>query len=167
MIPKMPFGRTAHDSTRIIFGAAALFAVDQDAADRVLDELLEAGINHIDVAASYGDAELRVGPWMREHRNDFFLASKECEYPEPFGDGLVVRLVPGPGLVDRAMRLMRELGYWGICDIEFKRDPRDLEYKVLDANPHVVRAKFDDIIRDKVGRGEVSYESRREVPMWT
>ncbi len=76
MIPTMPFGRTGHHSTRIVFGAAALFAVDQAAADRVLEDLLEAGINHIDVAASYGDAELRVGPWMREHRGDFFLATK-------------------------------------------------------------------------------------------
>jgi aryl-alcohol dehydrogenase-like predicted oxidoreductase len=59
MIPKQPFGETGHDSSRIIFGAAALFAVDQDAADGILAELLEAGINHIDVAASYGHAELR------------------------------------------------------------------------------------------------------------
>ncbi len=79
MIPKQPFGATGHDSTRIIFGAAAVFAVDQDAADRILEELLEAGINHIDVAASYGHAELRVGPWMREHRGDFFLATKTGE----------------------------------------------------------------------------------------
>ncbi len=79
MIPKQPFGKTGHDSSRVIFGAAALFAVDQDAADRVLQELLEAGVNHIDVAASYGDAELRVGPWMREHRDDFFLATKTGE----------------------------------------------------------------------------------------
>ena len=79
MIPKQPFGKTGHDSSRIIFGAAALFAVDQGAADRILEELLEAGINHIDVAASYGDAELRVGPWMGEHRGDFFLATKTGE----------------------------------------------------------------------------------------
>ena len=79
MIPRIPFGRTGHSSTRILFGAAALFRVDQAAADRVLEDLLEAGINHIDVAASYGDAELRVGPWMREHRGDFFLATKTGE----------------------------------------------------------------------------------------
>jgi aryl-alcohol dehydrogenase-like predicted oxidoreductase len=78
-IPKLPFGRTGHASTRILFGAAALFRVDQAAADRVLEELLEAGVNHIDVAASYGDAELRVGPWMREHRRTFFLATKTGE----------------------------------------------------------------------------------------
>jgi len=79
MILQEPFGATGHDSTRIIFGAAALFAVDQDGADRILEELLEAGINHIDVAASYGHAELRVGPWMGAHRNDFFLATKTGE----------------------------------------------------------------------------------------
>ena len=79
MIPTQPFGATGHDSTRIIFGAAALFAMDQDAADRILEEILKAGINHIDVAASYGHAELRVGPWMRQHRQDFFLATKTGE----------------------------------------------------------------------------------------
>ncbi len=79
MIPRQPFGATGHDSTRIIFGAAALWAGDRDVADRTLEELLEAGINHIDVAASYGNAELAVGPWMREHRGDFFLATKTGE----------------------------------------------------------------------------------------
>src|SRR5712691_8507787 len=71
-----PFGRTGHDSTRVIFGAAALGAMRQEKADQVLDILLEYGINHIDTAASYGDSELRVGPWMERHRNRFFLASK-------------------------------------------------------------------------------------------
>ena len=73
-IPTLPFGRTGHSSTRIVFGAAALFRVDQAAADRVLEQLLEAGVNHIDVAASYGDAELRVAPWLKDHQ--FFLATK-------------------------------------------------------------------------------------------
>jgi aryl-alcohol dehydrogenase-like predicted oxidoreductase len=76
MIPTMPFGATGHDSSRILFGAAALWPLEQDEADRVLATLLEAGINHIDVAASYGAAEDRVGPWMREHRERFFLATK-------------------------------------------------------------------------------------------
>jgi aryl-alcohol dehydrogenase-like predicted oxidoreductase len=76
MIPKQPFGRTGHMSTRTIFGAFALSRASQAQADRVLELLLEYGINHIDVAASYGDAELRVGPWMRRHRQDFFLATK-------------------------------------------------------------------------------------------
>lgn len=75
-IEKRPFGRTGHDSSAILFGAAALGRVDQAVADHVLDLLLEYGVNHIDVAASYGDAELRVGPWMDRHRNDFFLATK-------------------------------------------------------------------------------------------
>ncbi len=76
MIPRIPFGETGHDSARIIFGAAALFNVEQGEADRVLEMLLAAGVNHIDVAAKYGHAEERVGPWMREHRGDFFLATK-------------------------------------------------------------------------------------------
>jgi aryl-alcohol dehydrogenase-like predicted oxidoreductase len=76
MIPRIPFGATGHDSTRTIFGGAALFVASQDAADQVLEDLLEHGINHIDAAASYGVAEERIGPWMREHRGDFFLATK-------------------------------------------------------------------------------------------
>ena len=79
MIEMHPFGRTGHMSTRAIFGAASLAAVTQDQADRTLDVLLRHGVNHIDVAASYGDAELRIGPWMREHRNRFFLATKTEE----------------------------------------------------------------------------------------
>ncbi len=75
-IEKRVFGRTGHLSSAIIFGAAALGRVDQGTADRVLDLLFEYGINHIDVAASYGDAELRVGPWMDRHRDQFFLATK-------------------------------------------------------------------------------------------
>ena len=76
MIPHKPFGRTGHMSTRAIFGAAALSRVTQAEADRTLDLLLEYGVNHIDTAASYGDAELRIGPWMGEHREKFFLATK-------------------------------------------------------------------------------------------
>jgi aryl-alcohol dehydrogenase-like predicted oxidoreductase len=66
-------------STRLIFGAAALGRASQQEADRALEQLLAAGVNHIDVAASYGDAELRVGPWMERHRNRFFLATKTGE----------------------------------------------------------------------------------------
>ena len=79
MIEKLTFGRTGHDSTRTIFGAAAFSRVTQDVADATLPLLLEHGINHIDVAASYGDAELRLGPWMKAHRDDFFLATKTGE----------------------------------------------------------------------------------------
>jgi aryl-alcohol dehydrogenase-like predicted oxidoreductase len=75
-IPTLSFGRTGHDSTRVIFGAAALGRVTQDVADRALDVLLEHGINHIDVAASYGDAELRVAPWLKRYPNQFFVATK-------------------------------------------------------------------------------------------
>jgi aryl-alcohol dehydrogenase-like predicted oxidoreductase len=76
MIEKRPFGRTGHLSTVTLFGAAALSRATQGEADRVLDLLLEYGVNHIDVAARYGDAELRIAPWMARHRRDFFLATK-------------------------------------------------------------------------------------------
>lgn len=76
VIATAPFGRTGHDSTRVIFGAAALGGMHQERADEVLQVLLDAGVNHLDTAASYGDSELRIGPWMAEHRQRFFLASK-------------------------------------------------------------------------------------------
>jgi aryl-alcohol dehydrogenase-like predicted oxidoreductase len=76
MIDRLPFGNTGHLSSRTIFGAAAFMRCHQDVADQTLPLLLEHGINHIDVAASYGDAELRLGPWMETHRDRFFLATK-------------------------------------------------------------------------------------------
>lgn len=79
MIEKLPFGRTGHLSTRTLFGAAALGRVSQEDADRTMQLLLDYGVNHIDTAASYGDAELRLGPWMETHRGKFFLATKTGE----------------------------------------------------------------------------------------
>ena len=79
MISKKLFGRTGHESTRTLFGAAAFSQVTQDEADHTLELLLKYGVNHIDTAASYGDAELRIGPWMKEHRRKFFLATKTGE----------------------------------------------------------------------------------------
>jgi aryl-alcohol dehydrogenase-like predicted oxidoreductase len=79
MIAKAPFGATGHESSRVIFGAAALGETTQRESDPALELLLEHGVNHIDVAASYGDAELRLAPWLRRHRSDFFLATKTGE----------------------------------------------------------------------------------------
>jgi len=76
VIPKSEFGRTGHRSSRVIFGAAALSSVTQKVADETLDLLLRHGVNHIDVAASYGDAELRVAPWLAREPDHFFLATK-------------------------------------------------------------------------------------------
>jgi len=70
------FGRTGHRSSRALFGAAALSRVSQDVADRTLEVLLRYGVNHIDVAASYGDAELRIRPWLKREPGRFFLATK-------------------------------------------------------------------------------------------
>jgi len=76
VIEKRPFGRTGHKSTRTLFGAAALGQVTQAEADHTLEVLLEYSVNHIDTAASYGEAELRIGPWMERYRQGFFLATK-------------------------------------------------------------------------------------------
>jgi aryl-alcohol dehydrogenase-like predicted oxidoreductase len=76
MIAREFFGRTGHESTRTVFGGAALSKVTQDEADQTLEVLLRYGINHIDVAAGYGDAELRIAPWLKKHPGRFFLATK-------------------------------------------------------------------------------------------
>src|SRR5215216_7169373 len=79
MMQQQPFGPTGHDSTRVIFGAAAIGNVSQQEADQTMELIREHGINHIDTAASYGDAELRLGPWIETHRDEFFLATKTGE----------------------------------------------------------------------------------------
>ena len=75
-IAKQSFGKTGHMSSRTIFGSVCLRRASQNEADKVLDLLLEYGVNHIDTAPLYGDAELRLGPWMKHNRDQFFLATK-------------------------------------------------------------------------------------------
>ena len=79
MIPTQPFGNTGHDSTRIIFGAAALWGASDEDGERAFDLITRHGINHIDTAAAYGRSERRVGAWMPQHRDRFFLATKTGE----------------------------------------------------------------------------------------
>ena len=83
MLPLAPFGSTGHDSTRVIFGAAALGGMSQERADATLASVGEWGINHIDTAASYGDAEIRLAPWLADHRHEVFLATKTGERSGP------------------------------------------------------------------------------------
>ncbi len=79
MLPLAPFGRTGHQSTRVIFGAAALGGMSQSRADATLELISSRGVNHIDTAASYGASEDRLQPWLATHRNDVFLATKTGE----------------------------------------------------------------------------------------
>ena len=74
-----PLGRTGHRSTVAIFGGAAFGGLKQEKADAVMEMIIAHGVNHIDVAPSYGDAELRLGPWMPRERNRFFLGCKTTE----------------------------------------------------------------------------------------
>lgn len=79
MIPRAHFGRTGHESTRVIFGAAALGGMSQERADATLDLVARRGVNHIDTAASYGESEDRLRPWLADHRSEVFLATKTGE----------------------------------------------------------------------------------------
>src|SRR5438046_5574627 len=76
VISRADCGRTGHKSTRVIFGAASLGHVSQKVADETLEVLLRHGVNHIDTAASYGDSELRIAPWLKREPGRFFLATK-------------------------------------------------------------------------------------------
>jgi len=73
------FGRTGHMSTVAIFGAAAFYQISQEEADKVMELIIQAGVNHIDVAPGYGEAEIRIGPWMPRERERFFLGCKTME----------------------------------------------------------------------------------------
>jgi aryl-alcohol dehydrogenase-like predicted oxidoreductase len=73
---KRRLGRLEHQSSVLIYGAAALSDVPQEVADRSIQQALDGGINHLDVAADYGDAELRLAPWMPDIRDRVFLATK-------------------------------------------------------------------------------------------
>ena len=79
MLPTQSFGRTGHESSRAIFGAAALGAMSQEHADATLDLVDAHGINHIDTARGYGDSELRLAPWLATNRDRVFLATKTGE----------------------------------------------------------------------------------------
>jgi aryl-alcohol dehydrogenase-like predicted oxidoreductase len=84
MIDLLPFGRTGHQSSRLLFGAAALGAMSQARADQTMEVVRTSGINHIDTAASYGESEVRLQPFLADHRADYFLATKTGERT---GDG--------------------------------------------------------------------------------
>ncbi|MCP4086461.1 MAG: aldo/keto reductase [Actinomycetia bacterium] len=83
MIERAPFGSTGHYSSRVIFGAAALSRMSPERTDQLLSTLLPAGINHIDTAASYGESELRLAPWLADHRHEVFLATKTGDRTGP------------------------------------------------------------------------------------
>jgi aryl-alcohol dehydrogenase-like predicted oxidoreductase len=76
MIPTLKFGRTGHESTRMIFGAAAFWDTPQKDADATMDLVLENGINHVDTAFSYGRSQEILGNWIKRNGRPFFLATK-------------------------------------------------------------------------------------------
>jgi aryl-alcohol dehydrogenase-like predicted oxidoreductase len=84
MIEKIPFGKTGHSSSRVIFGAAALWGMKQAKADRVVASAFDHGVNHIDTAAAYGHSEIVLADFLADHRDDVFLATKTGERS---GDG--------------------------------------------------------------------------------
>jgi len=76
---KRRLGRTGQLSTVVAFGTAGIGRVGQDVADRAIQTVLDSGVNHIDVAPRYGEAELRLKPWMAGIRDRIFLGCKTTQ----------------------------------------------------------------------------------------
>jgi aryl-alcohol dehydrogenase-like predicted oxidoreductase len=74
-----PLGETGHESSILTYGSIALNFVDQERANEMVEEALDAGVNHFDVAPTYGDAEVKLAPKLQEHREDIFLGCKTQE----------------------------------------------------------------------------------------
>ena len=131
-------GRSIHTFLRLTGGSKAIEGDARAAARRIAD----AGFPAILQERVPGPFENLFSVGLVVGRDGALLGSfcsrKHGEYPEPFGDGLIVETVEcDEDLVEQAVELLRKLGYWGICDIEFKLDERDGHYKLLDANPRV------------------------------
>lgn len=123
-------------SFRLETGATKVIGGSPSAAARIV---LKAGFPTILQEAIPGGYENLVTIALVLSRDgrvlDYMAACKEYEYPEPFGDGLIVREHHDPGLLQNTATLLKSFGFWGICDVEFKLDPKTGEYKLLDANP--------------------------------
>ena len=76
---KRRLGRTGHESTVVAFGTAGIGRVSQEVADRAVEQILEHGVNHIDIAPTYGEAMERMAPWMPKLRDSMFLGAKTRE----------------------------------------------------------------------------------------
>jgi aryl-alcohol dehydrogenase-like predicted oxidoreductase len=83
MLTRRAFGATGFESSRVLFGAAALAAMKPARIEQTLELLEREGVNHIDTAAGYGDSELNLAGWLAQHRSDVFLATKTAERGGP------------------------------------------------------------------------------------
>jgi aryl-alcohol dehydrogenase-like predicted oxidoreductase len=72
-------GRTGHLSSVVTFGTAGIGKVDQETADLAVQMVLDRGVNHFDVAPRYGEAEVRLRPWMSCIRKQIFLGCKTAQ----------------------------------------------------------------------------------------
>jgi aryl-alcohol dehydrogenase-like predicted oxidoreductase len=72
-------GRTGHSSSVVAFGTAGIGGVDQETADLAIQLVLDRGVNHFDVAPRYGEAEVRLQPWMSCIRDRIFLGCKTAQ----------------------------------------------------------------------------------------
>jgi len=131
-------GRRIHTFLKLTGGSKAIEGDAREAARRIA----EAGFPAILQERVPGPFEHLFSVGLVVGRDGSLLGSfcsrKHGEYPEPFGDGLIVETVAcDEDLVAQAVAVLRKLEYWGICDIEFKLDVRDGRHKLLDANPRV------------------------------
>jgi aryl-alcohol dehydrogenase-like predicted oxidoreductase len=69
-------GRLGRENSVLIFGGAALGEATEEAADAAMQQALDAGVDHFDTAADYGESEVHYGRWMPEIRDRIFLSTK-------------------------------------------------------------------------------------------
>jgi aryl-alcohol dehydrogenase-like predicted oxidoreductase len=126
-MPTAPFGSTGHQSSRAIFGAAALGAMTEERAAATMAVVTEHGVNHIDTAAGYGDSELRLAPWLAEHRSEVFLATKTGERD-------------GPGARASLERSLERMGVDSVDLIQLHNLVEDDEWRVAHSTGGAVEA---------------------------
>jgi aryl-alcohol dehydrogenase-like predicted oxidoreductase len=76
MIGQLEFGKTGHKTSRLIFGSYALSQATPQQAEQTFLKLISFGVNHIDTAPMYGNAEKLIGSWFEQNRDQFFVATK-------------------------------------------------------------------------------------------
>jgi len=135
---KRRLGRTGQMSSVLTLGCYAIGFISQSEADKILDLSLEHGINHIDVSPTYGDAELRLKKWMREYRDDFFLACKTRERTKD-------------GAASEILRSLERLGvdYFDLYQLHGLDDLGELEVALGDggAIEAIMEAREEDVVR--------------------
>jgi predicted ATP-grasp superfamily ATP-dependent carboligase len=92
-----------------------------------------------EVIPGWGEAQFSYAALCQDGRPlASVVARRARQYPTDFGQfSTYVETIDDPGVVQPSVRLLKAVRYTGLVEVEFKRDPRDGRFKVLDVNPRV------------------------------